>query len=58
MKLDDYIKASEHEGNKAKFSRAEGVGPQTISKWVKNDYRVYDGWIVKRMRKIKGVEGE
>ena len=53
MKLDDYIKASEHEGNKAKFSRAEGVGPQTVSKWVKNDYRVYDGWIVKRMRKIK-----
>ena len=44
-------------GTNAKFARFMGVDDQTVSRWIKTKYVAFDGYLWKRMRKIKGPVG-
>jgi len=44
-------------GTNAKFARFMGVDDQTVSRWIKTKYVAFDGYLWKRMRKIKGPAG-
>lgn len=51
MNLKSYISA--HFGKNTEFARMMGVDPQTVTKWLKIKYCVFDGYLWKRMRPIK-----
>ncbi len=52
MKLLTYID-KHHAGNRSEFARSQGVTRQQVNKWLKQDYLITNGLLVKPMRTIK-----
>lgn len=55
MNIKEYI-STNHNGNKAKFAKSQGVNPQQITKWVNMKCIVVDGVLYSPRRELKEVK--